>query len=110
MRIINATPHLISLANAAGEITQTYEPSGLTVRCATSSEVVGTIDGFPVKRTTFGKVEGLPEEQAGVTYLVSLVVAQSLRGARNDVVSPLTDATAIRKDGQVVAVKGFQAP
>lgn len=108
MSIINATPHAISLANDAGEIVKTYEASGLVVRCATSSEVVGELDGFPVKQSSFGSVVGLPEEKEGTTYLVSLMVAQALKGRRNDLVCPLTDATAIRKDGQVVAVRGFQ--
>ena len=110
MQVINATPHAISLANEAGEVVKTYEPSGLVVRCATSSQEVEQLDGFPVRRTQFGEVTGLPPVQEGVTYIVSLLVANALAGSRSDVVSPLTDATAIRKDGQVIAVKGFQQP
>ena len=106
--IINATPHSISLANAEGDVVAEFAPSGIVARCATTTEEVGTLAGFPVKRTSFGAVHGLPEEKEGTIYIVSLLVAQALKGVRNDVVSPLTDTTAIRKDGQVVAVRGFQ--
>ena len=106
--VINATPHSISLADEAGNIVAGFAPSGIDARCVTTSEVVGELAGFPVKRTAFGEVQGLPEKQEGTVYIVSLLVAQALKGVRDDVVSPLTDATAIRKDGQVVAVRGFQ--
>jgi hypothetical protein len=106
--VINTTPHAINLADKAGEVVRTYAPSGVVVRCSVSTEAVGELDGFPVQSSTFGEVSGLPPEMEGTIYIVSLLVAQALKGKRGDIVSPLTDATAIRKDGQVVAVRGFQ--
>lgn len=108
MNIVNLTPHSISLADEAGNIVDTFAPSGKVVRMATSQEVVGeAVAGVPLRRTVFGEVSGLPEPQEGVLYLVSSLIAQRVQ--RADVVSPDTGPTAVRKDGQVVAVRALQA-
>jgi hypothetical protein len=104
--ILNLTPHPVSLADAEGNVLATFPPSGQLARVATSTEVVGELMGRPVSRTNFGEVAGVPAPVEGVVYLVSTLVAQAAR--RPDVVSPDTGPTAIRKDGQVVAVRGFQ--
>lgn len=108
MIVINATPHQINMADAAGNVVRSYAPSEVLARCAVTSHAVGELDGFPVHSSQFGEVSGLPPEQEGTMYIVSLVVSQALKGKRNDILSPLTDNTAVRKDGQVVAVRGFQ--
>jgi hypothetical protein len=104
--IINLTPHAISVANSEGDVVMTLPPSGNVARVATSQEVVRELAGRPVVRTVFGEVTGIPEPVEGTVYLVSTLVAQAAR--RSDVVSPDTGPTAVRKDGQVVAVRGFQ--
>lgn len=81
-------------------------PSGSVARCQATTAFVADADGIPVSATTFGAVEGLPTRQRGVTLVTSTLVAQAAK--RADVVSPLTDGTAVRKDGQVYAVRGFQ--
>ena len=53
----------------------------------------------------YGEVEGLPEPQPGVLYIVSMLVAQ--RVMRADVVSPDSGPTAIRENGQIVAVRAL---
>jgi hypothetical protein len=106
MEIINLTPHAINLADDSGNVIATFQPSGNVARVATSQVVVRELAGRPVSRTTFGEVTGVPAPVDGVSYLVSTAVAQA--AARPDVVSPDTGPTAIRKDGQVVAVRGFQ--
>jgi hypothetical protein len=104
--VINLTPHAVSLADADGNVIATFPPSGQVARVATTTEVVGELMGRPISRTTFGEVTGVPAPAEGVVYLVSTLVAQAAR--RSDVVSPDTGPTAVRKDGQVVAVRGFQ--
>jgi hypothetical protein len=104
--VINLTPHTVSLADADGNVIATFPPSGQVARVATSTEVVAQLMGRPISRTTFGEVTGIPAPAEGVVYLVSTIVAQAAR--RPDVVSPDTGPTAVRKDGQVVAVRGFQ--
>lgn len=110
MELVNLTPHPISLADAAGEISATFPPSGEVARISTSQEVVMQLSGAEVRRTVFGALEGLPAPQEGVVYLASSLVAQqAAKEGRVDVVAPDTGPTAIRKDGQVVAVRGFQS-
>jgi hypothetical protein len=104
--VINLTPHAISVANSEGDVVMTFPPSGNVARVATSQEVVWELVGRPVTRTVFGEVTGIPAPADGTVYLVSTLVAQAAR--RPDVVSPDTGPTAVRKDGQVVAVRGFQ--
>ena len=110
MKIYNCTPHAIVVRKDDGSDT-TFPPSGSVVRLATETKVAYTVDGIPVYRTTFGQPEGWPEEaQAGDVVIVSTLVAQHEASGHQKfaVISPDTGPTAIRVDGQVVAVRGFQ--
>ena len=107
--IINLTPHAISLADQAGEIIAAYAPSGEVARVSTTRKVVGSVDGADIVRTVFGEVLGLPASQEGVFLLVSSLVAQAAKEmGRGDIIAPDTGPTAVRENGQVVAVRGFQ--
>lgn len=103
MEFVNLTPHAITV-DIQGERT-TFPPSGEVARLATTKEE-GTLGGFPVSKTVFGEVSGVPAAKVGTIFIVSTLVAQALK--RNDVVSPDTGPTAVRENGQVIAVKGFQ--
>lgn len=105
--VVNLTPHEVCVANADGNIVACYAPSGVAARCAISQETVGSVGGVPVRRTVFGDVQGIPEQRDGVVYITSTLVAQN--ALRSDVISPDTGPTAVRENGQVVAVRGFQA-
>lgn len=111
MNLVNLTPHEITLADASGEIVRTI-PSVGSARIATTQQVVGEVDGFPVNQTTYGAIEGLPDPAPETVYIVSLVVAQKAAD-RTDVVAPDSGPSAVRyaKDhpraGQIVAVRGF---
>lgn len=107
MKVINLTPHAISLANANGEIISIIEPSGSVARVETTQINLGEAAGVPITKTIFGDPVGLPEARQDTILLTSTIVAQAVQ--RVDVVSPLTDKTAIRNAaGQVIAVRGFQ--
>jgi hypothetical protein len=105
MNFINLTPHEISLANQAGEIVLTVPSTG-NCRVATTQRIVGDVDGFPINKTTYGAVEGLPEPELDTVYVVSILVAQQVP-ERSDVVAPDTGATCVRENGQIKAVRGF---
>jgi hypothetical protein len=104
MKIINLTPHTINVQ--IGESIFTYEPSGSVARVKTETKVVFNAGEIPVVKTSFVDVEGLPLPQQDTLYLVSSIVAQASK--REDVVSPDTGPSAIRENGQVTAVRGFQ--
>lgn len=98
--MLNLTPHAITLALPNGE-SVTFPPSGQLARVASQEVVVGTLQGVPVIQRAFGAVEGLPDD--GTPCLVSALVLSACHG-RAGVYAPDTGPTAIRENGQVVAV------
>lgn len=105
MNIINLTPHEIVIALDNERIT--LPPTAPPARCAIRSERIGEINGIPVVSSVFGEIENLPPYEPDTIYIVSTVIAQ--RAARADVLSPDTGPTAIRENGQVVAVRNLQS-
>lgn len=84
-------------------------PSGQVARIAATTREVATVGEIPIVVTEFGEITGLPEPKPGVLYLGSTLLAQAAaRLGRTDVVSPDTGPTAIRANGQVVAVIRLQ--
>lgn len=91
VQIKNLTPHQITVAG--------YEiaPEGVPARCEEESIKRGFIPSaalggekrIPVVQKRFGAIHGLPDEQPGTIFIVSLVVAQEAwnRG-RTDVFTP----------------------
>jgi len=110
--IVNLTPHAIRLIACGTEVL--IPASGREARVDSESTLVDTIviEGipFPVSRTTYGAVTGLPEawEFPGTTYIVSGKVLGQCSG-RRDVIGPNTGSTAVRKDGQIWGVVGVEA-
>lgn len=98
--MLNLTPHSITLQLADGTAV-TFPPSGRLARVASQEVEVGTLHGVPVIQRQFGAVEGLPED--GTPCLVSALVLSACPG-REGVYAPDSGPTAIRKDGQIVAV------
>lgn len=98
--MINLTPHAITLSLPNRE-SVTFPPSGKIARVASQEVVIGTLQGVPVIQRQFGAVEGLPED--GTPCLVSALVLSACPG-RAGVYAPDTGPTAIRENGQVVAV------
>lgn len=96
-RLINLTPHAINLM--AGDATITIQPSGVVARCATTRTQVDVlaVDGvqIPVNQIGFGAVQGLPDPQDGVLFIVSSLVANAAKD-RQDL---LTVDDAVRDAG-----------
>lgn len=101
--IINATPHKISLVSRQGveqdskkqflaetvEILKEIPPSGILPRVSMSNSPAGEIDGILVESVVYGEIEGLPEFQEGVYYIVSgLVAAAAAKIGRVDCLAP----------------------
>lgn len=105
MNFVNLTPHRVVVRpDAAPEMIS--ELSDSVVRCQVTAKRIGDLDGIPLVRQVFGFPTGIPDPKEGTIYIVSALVAQA--AGRPDVVSPDTGPTAIRENGQVVAVRGFQ--
>lgn len=101
-KILNYMPHTLNIVTDGEQIA--IESSGVA-RCAVKNVVTGDVDGVPVVSAEYGEITGLPEPVDGVVYVVSMLVAQ--RAGRPDVLSPDSGPTAIRENGQVVAVRNL---
>ena len=98
--MLNLTPHSITVQRLDGTRV-TYPASGSLARVTSAEEVVAEIDGIPVIARSLGAAQGLPEE--GVPCIVSAMVLSAVPG-RKGVYAPDSGPTAIRENGQVVAV------
>ena len=102
--IINLTPHAVNIINEEGEIALAIPSTGMA-RCAVQSETVGDVDGIPVNKTSYGEVNGLPDPSEGTMYVVSMLVAQALKGERDDLVYP---GELVRDEGgNIVGCRNF---
>jgi len=110
MKLINLTPHAINLMpNGTDGPTVTIPPSGTVARCATHRVQVDavTVDSvaIPVNRTQFGDVDGLPDPAPDTFYIVSALVAQAVKGQRDDV---LIVDDAVRDDqGRIIGARAL---
>jgi hypothetical protein len=98
MRLVNLTPHPITLVGDKGEVT--LPPSGDVVRAREVREVLGAVQvdsagTLPVLRVSYAEPEGLPEElEAETIYVVSALAAAAIRardrrpGNRPDIADP----------------------
>ena len=58
-----------------------------------------------INSTSFGEVDGLPEPQEGTIFIVSALVAQALKGVRNDLVIP--DDTVRDEQGRIIGCRAL---
>ena len=84
MQFINLTSHDIN------EVTTglTIPASGRVARVKSSTIKVAEHQQVPIYSSTFGDIEGLPEPQADVIYIVSALALHAIPADRLDVVSP----------------------
>ena len=103
MNFVNLTPHTLNIIRQNGSVLD-IPASGQVARCSQSAETVFVQDDIEVTRQTFGKVIGLPEEQDGVLFIVSRLVAAACP-ERRDVLIP---GPLVRgEDGQPIGCKGL---
>ena len=103
MKFVNLTPHALTVEGLG-----TLPATGTVARVSVAQRDVGTRGGVRLRTSVKGEVTGIPAPVEGVTYIVSGMVLDALEGSRTgDVVAPDTGADAVRKNGQIVAVRGF---
>ncbi len=98
MNILNLTPHEITLCG------QKLPTMGVA-RVAQTTKQVAEINGIPVNKLSFGQVNGLPEERKDTIYIVSRIVAEAVKGQRNDVY--IVDKTVRNEQGQIVGCEAL---
>lgn len=113
MKIYNYTPHAVTVFDEDGDPLVTFAPTGLA-RAKQMAITVGEIDlmtgSVPVKKMTFGAVEGLPETAADDEYfIVSAITAQAAMETNHPLKNQLlVVADPVRNgDGQIIGCKAF---
>ncbi len=111
MKVVNLTPHYITLQLQGDGDKITFEPSGTVARCHAASNQIGILDvgrhsHVPVNLVRLGEVENLPPPAQGVRYLVSRIVADAGKLAgRDDLLIP--DDTVRDADGRIIGCRAF---
>lgn len=101
MKLVNLTPHPVKIysedtpdrvENPDDGVVLTLEPSGTLARLSeavTGEDTVVTEEGveIPISLVSYAEIEGLPEPQQGVFYVVPLMTALAAAG-RQDLLVP----------------------
>ncbi len=105
--IINLTPHRINIVDKEGDVIKVFESAGVA-RAAQKDVEIGTLEGIPIVKTTFGEPVDLPEYSQGTYYIVSALTAKaaSLSG-RNTRDLLLTGKTVRNSDGQIIGCQAL---
>ena len=87
MRIINLTPHPVTLVTAGGDEV-VVQPEATPARIPTTTTPAGEVNGIPVVEEALGDADSvLPAPQPGTVYVVARPVAERA-GHRTDLVVP----------------------
>lgn len=109
-QLVNLTPHAIVMVNGEGDTILTIEPSGTVARVTQTTKQLETVtvDGLdiPVTQNSYGELVNLPEEKAGVSFIVSAMVASAgVELGRTDLFIP--NETVRNDKGFIVGCKSL---
>jgi len=104
-KIINLTPHEVTVVGIQGDILMRIPPSGMIARCSVKRTTVGSLNNIPIVKSVMGEVEDMPKPSEGTVYIVSRVVAEALKGVREDIVIP--DESVRNSEGQIIGCRWF---
>lgn len=103
MRIINLTPHAVTLVTTGGDEV-VVQPEATPARIPTTTTPAGEVNGIPVVTERLGDADSvLPEPRPGVVYVVARPVAERA-GHRSDLVVP---TQVERVDGRPVRARAL---
>lgn len=102
--IINLTPSAVTFYAQDGKTILNTIPSSGVARAEQTRESLGDINGIPVCKTSYGKVEGLPAPQENTIYIVSVLTAQVASG-RDDLY--IVDDLVHDPSGQILGCKAL---
>lgn len=104
MKIINLTPHDVTIINEDNKVT--IAPSGIVARVSAKTVYTGEIlnDLIPISKTEYGEIENLPDPIEDTCFIVSSLVAQRVR-ERTDIFIP---NESVRDDkGRIIGCKSL---
>ncbi len=111
LNIVNLTPHTITLLDSNDQSILLIASSGVA-RVSAQTTVIGYYflkeTKIPRTHTVYGQIEGLPDPEHGIIYIVSGMVKSALVAqgiVRNDVVVP---GNQVRDEqGQVIGCRSL---
>jgi len=105
--IINLTPHIVRIHGENKKVVAEFPSQGVA-RVATSETLAFEANDLPVSKVVYGETTGLPEDDANVYYIVSMIVAQA-NPDRKDLIAPNSAPQNVVRDdaGQIFSVSGF---
>lgn len=106
--IVNLTPHAVVVYDESGEKVLQEIPSSGMARVEQNSERFANVNGIPVNKTVYGKIENVPKQKEGTIYIVSLITAQAIKEQepnRNDIY--IVDEIVRNEKGQILGCKAF---
>lgn len=109
-KIVNCTPHVITIVTEDGGILRQFEPSGILPRVSVNKEPMGLLnDGIipvPLYAQAYGNVVDLPEQEEDTFLIVSGLVASAAK--RGDLLVP---GDQVRdEEGRVIGCKFLAMP
>ena len=104
MKILNYTPHEITLVGSDGAST-TFPSVGIA-RCNEVKRVVGSAGGYPLYSISYGDLSGLPAQTQDTILIVSAIAAQAAKAAGRADCYIVAD-TIRNEKGQIVGAKGL---
>ena len=108
-KIINLTGNDITIVGNYRQIVTMIPKSKNPARIHFEREAIRMVNGkIPLVKILTVWIEGVPDPEPGVIYVVSSIIAHHLK--RPDVVSPDTAPGGVVKvNGRLVGVRGFQS-
>lgn len=107
MRVVNLTPHEVTVFDDDDTVIKTYPSEGLA-RARQTNVIVGCLDGTPVVRTEFGEVDGLPEPAEDTVYIVSIITVNAAKAHGRSTDDLLVTSGPVRNDrGQTIGCRAF---
>lgn len=113
-KIINVTPHAISIYNKEGtEVLTVLQPSETIARVSVNTNSKGSLSfdnngeifELDIAEQTMGDLTGLPEEQPGVYYYCSILAFNEAKElGRKDC---LAGNEYVRESGNIIGIKSF---
>jgi ribosomal 30S subunit maturation factor RimM len=102
MKIVNLTPHDVTIKNKNNETVFYAKKSDKPARCKVEYFNPIMINGIEVRTSQMGKVYDLPEPKADTIYIVSRQVAEKCKGQRQDLYITDRAVRGVAKTGQSV--------
>ena len=102
-KIINLTPHPLVFMDEEKKVLFEIPSSGIA-RASQKETLIGKINGLPIYKMEYGKVENLPAPKEDTVYVVSLLTAQAVP-ERQDVfvvAHPVRD-----EQGRIIGAQGL---